>query len=114
VRSRVTRLLLQLLCVFLLSAQHVALTHAIWHASHDGVTDALPVSVNKPGESQEGELTALCVFDAVLGQVLGGAAPSEHSLTVDPAIAQAVLHYGGGCTVADLLAPRSRGPPVLL
>jgi len=105
--------LLSLLSALLLFAQHVALTHAVWHqANPPAGSHALAERPAAPHDSRHA--STLCDFDAMLGQLLAGGAvaaaacilttPAAHAFGLD------VRH------LADLtpIQPRSRGPPLPL
>jgi hypothetical protein len=105
--------LLALLSALLLFAQHVALTHAVWHqANAPAGSHAL---AERPAPSHDSRhASALCDFDAMLGQLLaGGAVASAACVLTSPAA------HAFGLDVrhlADLtpIQPRSRGPPLAL
>jgi hypothetical protein len=103
------RLLIAACTLLLLFAQHTALAHALWHAL--GTTPAQHAHSEDTPKPSGG---SLCNFDAVIGEVLGGAAPV--SVCVLHADASEVARAAPGLHVvlaARFLAPLSRGPPAL-
>ena len=110
------RVLLKVCCLvtLLLSAQHAALTHALWHAwqkvpaQHDQVVAGALQAPAGP------EASALCVFDAAFGEVLGAAPAADYRHDAPTSADETPAHAGRLFVVQQSLAPRSRGPPALL
>jgi hypothetical protein len=104
--------MLGFVCALLLFAQQLGVSHAVWHASQQ-----LPA--NAAALDDAGDLptlphaSKLCPLDAVLGQVLGGAAVSSFTFVLADAGAQS--HAAPSHTLVSTDAPvaRSRGPPAL-
>jgi hypothetical protein len=104
---------LRVLCALFLFAQNVALVHAAWHASHDhGAHEEYLHDDDHSGDAPQS--AGFCSFDAVLGQVLSGAPATDATFNLAAATASAAVHCSRTLTAADLLTPRSRGPPPLL
>ena len=108
------RALLGIVCALLLFAQHVGLTHAIWHAAHDRPHHAMASDQSDGDASGLPHASKLCPLDALLGQVLGAGPVSAFAF--DPVAAGASAPSCATHAVASLPAPspRSRGPPALL
>ena len=119
-RAAIERGLLQLGCIIaLLFAQHVALTHAIWH-----VHEHLPAQfqadtgyTHHPNrDSDDGRpspQSGLCGFHLAFGEVLGGAPGAGlHFVAIDPDVERAAQPLPARLSVEPVPA-LSRGPPVL-
>ena len=112
---RVKRVLLGLLCALMLFAQHVALSHAVWHAyQHRPAQDQNGFQSDRQDRPSAPKVSKLCALDAAFGQVLGCAPPTAHSFPAKSASAETPLHAFGGVAAVEFLAPLSRGPPSLL
>ena len=113
----VIRAAIQLVCALLLFSQHIGLTHAIWHAAEhrplheQGYGSAEDHDHGNPA-SRNG--SNLCALDAVLGQVLGGAALAGSAFAAEKPLAHAPVHAPAAYATSDTLTPRSRGPPAPL
>lgn len=112
-RSRLARALIQVLCALVLFAQQAALTHAVWHSAA-GEAAQRDDAHAYPHERAPARLAGLCAYDAVFGQVLGGAFATVAAALPNLPVTQAALHSPHASSAADVLTPRSRGPPVLL
>ena len=103
------------LVALLLSAQHGALTHALWHAGqnlpaqHRG--QIIAGDIHHPAVP---EAAGLCVFDAAFGQVLGAAPAAHYRHQARTSAGAAPEHAEPLAVVRQTLLPHSRGPPVLL
>ena len=99
------------MCALLLFAQHVGLTHAVWHAAHSLET----VEQSRGGEAPAlPHASKLCGLDALLGQVLGAGPVITFSFDAS-AVVDDVPSYGAHALASlPAPAPRSRGPPTLL
>jgi hypothetical protein len=113
-QRRLSRALNQILCAFLLFAQQAALTHAVGHALAEQSTQQRAADAYEREHAPAPKLADLCAYDAAFGQVLGGIAATPASVVPVVAVCRTVLHRSRACTAADVLTPRSRGPPVLL
>src|SRR5262245_40530968 len=102
------------LVALLLSAQHAALTHAIWHA-HGAASSAQQTALRgADGGTGQAPERALCVFDIALGQVLGGAHGTTcHFCGCDAPVGVVVQSAPPRAGVLPL-SFHSRAPPVLL
>lgn len=103
------RLLIAVCALLLAFAQHTALAHAVWHALGN-----TPAQQEHSHETPKSAGSALCVFDAAIGQVLGGGA--GYAPCVFHAQSAEVAHVDAALRVvlaARFLAPLSRGPPAL-
>lgn len=113
------RSILQLGCIIaLLVSQHVALTHAIWHApqrpSAHVYANALHVPARDTGFGRAAPESGLCGFHLSLGEVLGGACGAPLGLiAVNPGAERAERVPHCRLSVEPVHAV-SRGPPVLL
>lgn len=111
------RAAIQLVCALLLFAQHIGVTHAIWHAAQQrplheqGHGSALDQDYDSP-ESRD--VSNQCALDALFGQVLGGAALAGSAFTAEKPLASVPAHAPAAYAASDTLTPRSRGPPALL
>jgi hypothetical protein len=108
-----TRALLGIVCALLLFAQHVGLTHAVWHAAqnlpaHTALADDDSDSSGLPHASK------LCPLDAALGQVLGAGPVSGFAFDHLDDGASAPSFAAHAAPSLSVLTPRSRGPPALL
>jgi len=111
------RSLLQLCCIvaLLLSAQHSAFTHALWH-----VQKSFPAQHREHSEASAAhdpalpDASSLCMFDAAFGEVLGGAPATHYRCPAPAPAAEAPRHSQRTFVIQAPLAPRSRGPPSLL
>lgn len=108
------RALLQLVCALLLFAQQIALTHAIWHVSHELPAPEQHVHDRDGGHSQDTEAANLCSFDAAFGQVLGGAPITTYVFLAHAAGGASALDPQRASATQRFLAPLSRGPPSFL
>jgi hypothetical protein len=107
--------LLQLVCALLLFAQQLSLAHAVFHAyKHLPAHEQSGVQTDRPDRPHAPKLSKLCEFDAVFGQVLGGAPPTTHFLSLLGASTETAARVRCGFVAVGSLAPRSRGPPSLL
>lgn len=111
--------------VLLVIAQFGALTHALWHASgeaseHGGIS--MPVAAHHAGHAHDGlshdeqpaTQAVLCAFDLAFGQVLG-MAHGGGLLPLHVAPATVSIPYVPASRLrAEVLSPKSRGPPVLV
>jgi hypothetical protein len=103
------RSILQLACVFcLLFAQHVAFTHATWHAH--GAAAAHQQDRNDEGSAER----ELCTLHGLFGQVVGCAPGIVVQLAVEDPVSERVAYLPQALRPATPLTPRSRGPPSLL
>lgn len=101
-----------LLCVFLLSAQLGAVSHAVWHAAAGGTAHASDIHDGDASHAPNApELEKLCAFDAAFGQVLGGAAGNCHALTISAGDDEKTLQRVHILVATDPPSPHSRGPP---
>lgn len=110
------RALLQLACALLLFAQHMGLAHAIWHAAQQRPVheQRYSAAADRDHDSPVSrDVSSLCVLDAVLGQVLGGAALGCPAFSAEKPLAQAPAGAPVAYATSDALTPRSRGPPSL-
>src|SRR6185436_19217177 len=103
-----------LLAGLLLFAQQAAITHAVWHARHAPAPAASLQDAHGGPAGKTAPDSRLCVFDAALGQVLGGmpgfaCAFGELHLETEH-VAQAPRWQ----SVSSYVAFLSRAPPVLL
>lgn len=106
--AKTRRLLLAVLSALLLFSQQVAVTHALWHQTHDAVAAA-------PAHPHEGDHAShLCDFDAMLGQLLAGGAIASPSSLALADVAQAPSFDTRQFAAVDTVQPRSRGPPLVL
>jgi hypothetical protein len=108
------RALLPLVCALLLFAQQMGLSHAIWHATqqrpvHEQGTDSAQYDDDSSHSSRDA--SSLCGLDAMLGQVLGGAALAYPTFVAEKPDAHAPLHALVANLTTHTLTPRSRGPP---
>ena len=110
------RAILALLCTVLLCAQHAALAHSLWHVLQPlGPNGQDFVSVEIPsGHSPEQEFSNLCVHDATLGQLLGGAPVASFSFCLASGDSTKAPEAHRPFVLSRFLAPLSRGPPPLL
>jgi hypothetical protein len=107
------RRLMQLCCIFLLLfAQHTALTHALWHAQAQlSAGEVACATAQVTHDTGAPDAAALCAFDAVLGQMLGGVLAGSHA-PLPPSAATAAPHrLARSSPTPQFLAPLSRGPP---
>ncbi|HET7160374.1 MAG TPA: hypothetical protein VFI62_15350 [Burkholderiales bacterium] len=107
--------MLQLVCALLLFAQQMGLSHAIWHAAQQRPAHEQGAgSAQHDDHSSQGsrDASSLCELDAVLGQVLGGAALAYPPFSAEKPDAQAPLHALVVNLTTHTLTPRSRGPPL--
>lgn len=103
-----------LLAGLLVIAQQTALVHAAWHALRAPASAHGQDAPGKPGSPGDGGHARLCVFDAVLGQVLGGACGSPAAL-VPPVLGVERVTTAPALRCAPSSSPyTSRAPPVLL
>lgn len=108
-----TRALLKLVCALLLFAQHVGLSHAIWHASRD-----LPAQHHGLGEQQSHapaspDAGKTCALDVAFAQVLGGGPLASHAVPgQSPDVHIATIRTYAFVSF-EKPSPRSRGPPAL-
>jgi hypothetical protein len=107
------RALLKLVCALLLFAQHVGLSHAIWHASRD-----LPAQQQRVGEQRSDapasrEVSRICALDVAFAQVLGGGPLACHSFSVEKPAGHLTSQESYAFVSSEKPSPRSRGPPAL-
>jgi hypothetical protein len=103
-----------MVCAALLFAQTVAHVHAFWHISEDVRIAQGPVHAADPHRNDTPESAAFCSFDALLAQLLTAAPGSQDASALHAPEALAVAQRSRTFTAADLLTPRSRGPPSFL
>lgn len=112
-----TRVLMQLCCIFLLLfAQQSALTHALWHAAAAGDSHAAHASDSGDDahEHHSDVQGALCDYHAAFGTMLGGHHGAVLALAVAAdGLVEAPLSPAGRITTEAVPAV-SRGPPILL
>jgi hypothetical protein len=114
-RPRLKRALLGVICAVMLFAQHIALSHAVWHAHQQFPGQAQDVfESDRPDRPSSPELSKLCAFDAAFSQVLGAALPATYFFTADAGCIESIAREHRSAAAADLPSPRSRGPPSLL
>jgi hypothetical protein len=114
-RPRLKRALLGVICAVMLFAQHIALSHAVWHAYQQLPGQKQDASENnRPDRPSSPELSKLCAFDAAFSQVLGGAPPATYSFAADARSTETAAREHCAFAAAELPTPRSRGPPSLL
>jgi hypothetical protein len=100
------RSILQLVCVFcLLFTQHVAFTHATWHAR--SAAAAHQHHRNDDGSSERER----CTLHGLFGQVVGCAPAMVVELGLQDLLGERVAHLSQTGRTATPLTPRSRGPP---
>ena len=104
-----------LLAGLLLIAQQTALVHATWHAARGPATEHGQPVAGESGSQSDGGQARLCVFDAVMGHLLGGAACSgtlggAHT-AFDAIVVATAVEWG---CVERPSSFRSRAPPPLL
>ena len=109
-----TRALLGIVCALLLFAQHVGLTHAVWHAAHDLPHHAAALDQSDGDASGLPHASKLCPLDALLGQVLGAGPVSAFAFDYSAGSASAPSCAAHAVASLCALSPRSRGPPPLL
>lgn len=99
----------------MLFAQHIAVSHAVWHAHQQipGQEQDLFES-NRPDRPSSPEFSKLCAFDAAFSQVLGAAPPATYNFTADASCTDSIGREHRAIAAAELPQPRSRGPPSLL
>lgn len=105
--------LLSLLSALLLFAQHVALTHAIWHQSNAKARSATLVERHSP-PSESRQANPLCDFDAMLGQLLAGGAAASCAAVLAAEGTQPLISEASRLAALAPIQPRSRGPPLVL
>jgi len=112
--AAVRSILAALLSALLLASHHTALTHALWHQTHDSGRHASAAVEPKSTHEHDEDIGQLCAFDAMLGQLLSGGA-TETTLQLHPGTAANVC-YGAPPRLGALasIQPRSRGPPTPL
>ena len=99
----------------LLVAQLGAVMHAVWHAAQRApVGDRVVRAGDTTRSPTTPDVAKLCVFDAVLGQLLGGAAAATQALALHATADLLVPAAGNHLSAAEVPSPRSRGPPALL
>jgi hypothetical protein len=103
-----------MVCAALLFAQTVALVHAFWHVSEEVRFAQSPSRASDPQHNDTPESAVFCSFDALLGQLLTPAPASHGASAADVPEAFAVAQRNRTFRAADLLTPRSRGPPTSL
>ena len=109
-----TRALLGIACALLLLAQHVGLTHAVWHAAHNVPAHATALAADDGDASGLPHASKLCPLDAALGQVLGAGPTSGFAFDHLAERASAPSFAAHAAASLSVLAPRSRGPPAIL
>lgn len=107
------RALLKLVCALLLFAQHVGLSHAIWHAARD-----LPAQHQRLEEARgeapaSREVSRICALDVAFAQVLGGGPLACHTFTAEKPPAHTATTHVQTFVSFEKISPRSRGPPPL-
>lgn len=113
------RTLLQLGCILaLLVSQHIALTHAIWHAQDrpSAYSHAAAWHIPAPdvGSGRSSPESGLCGFHLSLGEVLGGACgASTNPAVINPDAEREARATPSRLSVEPVHAV-SRGPPTLL
>lgn len=105
------RVLVRLACVLLLFAQHVGLTHAIWHAAQQTPSKQQRVDEERRDGPSSRDVSKLCVLDALFGQVLGGGPLACHHVPAQTQTAETPAHAQHAFATLEALTPRSRGPP---
>jgi hypothetical protein len=103
-----------MVCAGLLFAQTVAVVHALWHASEAVNIAQGPLHASDPQRHDAPESALFCSFHALLGQLLTAAPGAHDGPPVKAPEASAFARPSRTLTAADLLTPRSRGPPSLL
>ena len=104
------RVLLQtVLAALLLVAQHVALTHQVWHL-HDGKS----APVEQQNNGKKAAHSALCEFHVAFAEVLGAVGCDHAPLKVANNTVELSVNHFPPAFSANLVVPASRGPPVLL
>jgi hypothetical protein len=112
--QRIRRALIGVLCAFVLLAQQAALTHVVWHAASGQSAQYDNDGAYERQRAPASDLAALCALDAAFGQILAGGPAISPSLFVCVRDSQRTADHSRGIAAADVLTPRSRGPPVLL
>ena len=98
-----------LLAALLLVAQHVALTHQVWHL-HDGKS----APVEQQNNGKKAAHSALCEFHVAFAEVLGAVGCDHAPLKVANNTVELSVNHSPPAFPANLVVPASRGPPVIL
>jgi hypothetical protein len=102
-----------LVCGLLLFAQHVGLSHAIWHAAHALPGHEQQVDRADGGSPVPSELSRLCDLDAVFAQVLAGGPLASHAFSAEKPSTDTTTSESYPFVSFQKPSPRSRGPPAL-
>ena len=108
------------LMMFVLCAQHTALTHAIWHLSGGERESLVHTQANEKdagahGESSPGEREGeLCIYHAAFGETLGSALPATPLILTAAALEVAHDYTSSGTLQSEAIIALARGPPTLL
>ena len=111
--ERLKRAWIVLACGVLLFAQHVGLSHAIWHSAQNAPAHEQQIDHAATHAPASGELSKLCALDAAFAQVLGAGPLSCHPFSSERQRADVGASAPRALLSLDKLTPRSRGPPPL-
>ena len=102
-----------LVCGLLLFAQHVGLSHALWHAVRDLPAHEEHVHYGGTDSPVSGDLSRLCALDAAFAQSLGGGPLACHAFSAEKPSTEITTNQSYSFVSFERPSPRSRGPPAL-
>jgi hypothetical protein len=105
--------LLKLACALLLFAQHVGLSHAIWHAAQGAPAQQQRMNEQRNDAPASREVSRICALDVAFAQVLGGAPLAWHAFFTEKASPPLTTRATLAIVGIEKPSPRSRGPPAL-
>jgi hypothetical protein len=105
--------LLKLACALLLFAQHVGLSHAIWHAAQSVPAQQQRMAEERNDAPASREVSRICALDVAFAQVLGGAPLACHTFSTEKPPAHVTTRDTLAFVSIEKPSPRSRGPPAL-
>src|SRR5262245_1058845 len=98
----------------LLIAQQGAMLHAVWHAyagQHERAS--VQATAHQNGSGSPSNQAGLCAFDVAFGQMLGFTHSGGVVLAYMPVAGVRTHDITAPRLHAEVLSPKSRGPPVL-
>ena len=102
-----------LVCGLLVFAQHVGLSHAIWHAAQPLPGHEQQVDLAGSETPVPGDLSRLCALDAAFAQVLGAGPLACLAFSAETPSMRSTAHPAYTFVSFEKPSPRSRGPPSL-